>query len=57
MTVNNPFHQGELDLQCLAGEQLNAARLSQMIQPVIPAAALKFVSQQSFIHQRFTREQ
>ena len=49
MTINNPFHQGELDLQCLAGEQLNAARLSQMIQPVIPAAALKFVSQQSFI--------
>lgn len=49
MPINNLFHQGEIDLQCIAGEQQSAARLSQMIQPVIPAATWMFLRQQSFI--------
>ncbi len=49
MTNNNPFHQGELEVQKLAGEQTIASRLTRLVQNSIPTRALDFVRQQSVI--------
>ena len=49
MTNSSPFHQGELDVQKLAGEQAIASRLSKLIQNAIPTRALDFIRQQSVI--------
>jgi len=49
MTNIDPFHQGELDVQKLTGEQHTASRLSKLIQNSIPARALDFIHQQSVI--------
>jgi len=49
MTNVGPFHQGELDVQKLTGEQEIASRLSELIQDSIPTKALDFIRQQSII--------
>jgi len=49
MTVIGPFHQGELEMQQLAGEPHKAATAARMIQDTVPAGALQFLRQQSMI--------
>lgn len=49
MTNSSPFHQGELDVQKLTGEQAIASKLSKLIQNSIPIRALDFIRQQSVI--------
>jgi predicted pyridoxine 5'-phosphate oxidase superfamily flavin-nucleotide-binding protein len=47
MTKISPFHDGELELQQLAGEQSVAAKVGRIIQDAIPVGALRFLRQQS----------
>ncbi len=49
MTNSSPFHQGELDVQKLTGEQAIASKLSKVIQNFIPTRALDLFRQQSVI--------
>ena len=49
MTDRSPFHQGEIDIQKLTGEQLIADKLSPYIRDVIPDGAFDFICQQVFI--------
>lgn len=49
MTNSQPFHQGELDVQKLTGEQAIASRVGKLIQDSIPTRALDFIHQQSVI--------
>lgn len=49
MTNNSPFHQGELDVQKLTGEQAIASRLSKLIQGSIPARTVDFIRQHFLI--------
>ena len=48
-TVIGPFHQGELDMQQLAGERHKSAIAGRMIQETVPPGALRFLRQQSMI--------
>ncbi len=49
MTINSPFHEGEREIQRLADEQDNAAKLSSLIQKTLSPPALDFIQQQSVI--------
>jgi len=49
VTNKNPFHQGELDVQKLVGEQTIASRLSKIIQNFISPRALDFICLQPVI--------
>lgn len=49
MTNRNPYHEGELEVQVLTGEQAIASKLSSLIQNTVPTRALGFVRQQSVI--------
>lgn len=45
----SPFHQGELEIQRMTGEQDNANNLAGLIQKTVMPAALEFITHQSII--------
>jgi hypothetical protein len=49
MINSHPFHQGELDVQKLTGEQAIASRVGKLIQNSIPTRAFDFIHHQSVI--------
>ncbi len=49
MTKISPFHEGELEVQRLTGEQDVAARMSGLIQEAVSPRALDFIRQQSIV--------
>lgn len=49
MIANGPYHEGELAVQALAGEQVAAEMNGRVIAPVIPKGALSFLAQQSMV--------
>lgn len=49
MIDTSPFHQGELEVQQLAGEQAIASRVSNLIQESVSPRALDFIRQQTMI--------
>lgn len=49
MSLENPFHEGELIVQQRANESAVARRNSAVISDAIPKAAMPFVGQQSFV--------
>ncbi len=49
MTEINPYHQGELEVQKLAGVQAIASRVSRLIQNSLPIKALDYIRQQPMI--------
>lgn len=48
MTIR-PFHNGELEVQKLAGEEKIASKLNKLIQDSMPSRALEFIRRQSII--------
>ena len=46
--MSTPFHQGEIEVQNLAGERAVATRNGRLIGPRIPQRAIRFIAQQSY---------